>query len=147
MNLLLESGKSLLEGSKNNLSLLSNASAFLKAYIPDLNWAGFYLYEQDKLILGPFQGLPACVEIEVGKGVCGTSFEQKRVLNVKDVHQFDGHIACDSNSNSELVVPLYKNGKPIGVLDIDSPLFNRFDSDLEAFFVAFAKVVIDLYEI
>ncbi|PKK86921.1 MAG: histidine kinase, partial [Tenericutes bacterium HGW-Tenericutes-8] len=132
MNLLLESGKSLLEGSKNNLSLLSNASAFLKAYIPDLNWAGFYLYEQEMLILGPFQGLPACVEIEVGKGVCGTSFKLNKVLNVKDVHQFDGHIACDSNSNSELVVPLFKNGTPIGVLDTDSPLFDRFDQDLEA---------------
>lgn len=147
MNLLLESGKSLLEGSKNNLSLLSNASAFIKAYIGDLNWAGFYLLEDNKLILGPFQGLPACVEIDLGKGVCGTAYQRNEVLNVPDVHQFDGHIACDSNSNSELVIPLFKNGIGIGVLDIDSPLFNRFDEKTQTFFIEFAKIVVDLYEI
>lgn len=147
MNLLLESGKALLSETKNNVSLLSNASAFIKAYIPDLNWAGFYLYEQEMLILGPFQGLPACVEIEVGKGVCGTAFKLNQVLNIKDVHTFEGHIACDANSNSELVVPLFKNGVPIGVLDIDSPLFDRFDPALESFFIELSKVIIDLYEI
>jgi GAF domain-containing protein len=147
MNLLLESGKSLLEGSKNNLSLLSNASAFIKAYIEDLNWAGFYLLEDNKLILGPFQGLPACVEIDLGKGVCGTAYQRNEILNVPDVHQFDGHIACDSNSNSELVIPLFKNGIGIGVLDIDSPLFNRFDEKTQTFFIEFAKIVVDLYEI
>jgi len=147
MKLLLESGKSLLEGSKNNLSLLANASAFIKAYISDLNWAGFYLIENETLLLGPFQGLPACVEIGIGKGVCGTSFQKNEVLNVKDVHQFDGHIACDSNSNSELVIPLYKNGIGFGVLDIDSPVFNRFNEELEAFFIELAKVIVDLYEI
>lgn len=147
MNLLLESGKSLLEGSKNNLSLLSNASAFIKAYIEDLNWAGFYLLEDNKLILGPFQGLPACVEIDLGKGVCGTAYQRNEVLNVPDVHQFDGHIACDSNSNSELVIPLFKKGFGIGVLDIDSPLFNRFDEKTQTFFIEFAKIVVDLYEI
>lgn len=145
MHSLLQSGKALLESSSNNISLLANASAFIKAYIPDLNWAGFYLYEQERLILGPFQGLPACVDIAVGKGVCGTAFEKNVTLNVKDVHQFDGHIACDSNSNSELVVPLFKGTKPIGVMDIDSPSFNRFDKTLEDFLVSFAKIVIDLY--
>lgn len=147
MDLLLKSGKSLLEGSKNNISLMANASAFIKAYIENLNWAGFYLFEQNKLILGPFQGLPACVEIELGKGVCGTAFKLNKTLNVPDVHQFDGHIACDSNSNSELVIPLYKNGKPIGVLDIDAPVFNRFDDTLVQFFESFAEIVVSLYEI
>jgi GAF domain-containing protein len=147
MELLLQSAEALLKETKNNVSLLSNASAFIKAYVPDLNWAGFYLYEQNKLILGPFQGLPACVEIDLGKGVCGTSYQRKEILNVPDVHQFDGHIACDSNSNSELVIPLFKNGKGIGVMDIDSPLFNRFDLDLQSFFEKLSDVIIDLYEI
>jgi GAF domain-containing protein len=147
MELLLQSAEALLKETKNNVSLLSNASAFIKAYVPDLNWAGFYLFEQNKLILGPFQGLPACVEIDLGKGVCGTSYQRKEILNVPDVHQFDGHIACDSNSNSELVIPLFKNGKGIGVMDIDSPLFNRFDLDLQRFFERLSDVIIDLYEI
>lgn len=147
MELLLESAKALLQETKNNVSLLSNASAFIKAYIPDLNWAGFYLFENNELILGPFQGLPACVEIAVGKGVCGTSLQKKEILNVPDVHLFEGHIACDANSNSELVIPLFKNGKTIGVMDIDSPLFNRFDKPLQDFFEALAQVIIDLYEI
>lgn len=147
MELLLQSAEALLKETKNNVSLLSNASAFIKAYVPDLNWAGFYLYEQNKLILGPFQGLPACVEIDLGKGVCGTSYEKKEILNVPDVHDFDGHIACDSNSNSELVIPLFKHGKGIGVMDIDSPVFNRFDSDLQRFFEKLSEIIIDLYEI
>lgn len=147
MELLLQSAEALLKETKNNVSLLSNASAFIKAYIPDLNWSGFYLFEQNKLILGPFQGLPACVEIELGKGVCGTSLAKKEILNVPDVHQFDGHIACDSNSNSELVIPLFKNGKAIGVMDIDSPLFNRFDAELQTFFEQLSAIIIDLYEI
>lgn len=147
MDLLLQSAEALLKETKNNVSLLSNASAFIKAYIPDLNWAGFYLYEQEQLILGPFQGLPACVEIQVGKGVCGTALAKKTVLNVPDVHQFDGHIACDANSNSELVIPLFKNNQTIGVLDIDSPVFNRFDVELQRFFEKLSTIIIDLYEI
>lgn len=147
MELLLQSAEALLKETKNNVSLLSNASAFIKAYIPDLNWSGFYLFEQNKLILGPFQGLPACVEIELGKGVCGTSLAKKEILNIPDVHQFEGHIACDSNSNSELVIPLFKNGKAIGVMDIDSPLFNRFDAELQTFFEQLSAIIIDLYEI
>ncbi len=147
MELLLQSAEAFLKETKNNVSLLSNASAFIKAYIPDLNWAGFYLFEQNKLILGPFQGLPACVEIDLGRGVCGTSLQQKTILNVPDVHQFEGHIACDSNSNSELVIPLFKNGQAIGVMDIDSPLFNRFDEALQSFFEKLSEIIIDLYEI
>ena len=147
MDLLLQSAEALLKETKNNVSLLSNASAFIKAYVPDLNWAGFYLFEQNKLILGPFQGLPACVEIELGKGVCGTSLERKEILNVPDVHLFEGHIACDSNSNSELVIPLFKNGHPIGVMDIDSPRYNRFDLELQRFFEKLSDLIVDLYEI
>ncbi|CCV66388.1 MAG: GAF domain-containing protein [Paracholeplasma sp.] len=145
--LLLESAAGLFEESENNISLLSNASAFVKAYVEDLNWAGFYLFENNHLILGPFQGLPACVKIEVGKGVCGTSFKEEKTLNVADVHQFDGHIACDSNSNSELVIPLIKNGVKIGVFDIDSPIHNRFDLETEQFLTEISKLILKYYQI
>ncbi len=105
---------------------LSNISALLWDRLPDLNWAGFYIMENGILVLGPFQGKPACVEIEPGKGVCGTAVLEDRTQLVPDVHQFSGHIACDSASNSEIVVPLHKDGKVWGVLDIDSPLYSRF---------------------
>lgn len=146
-DLLLESANQLFKESENNISLLSNASAFVKAYVADLNWSGFYLFENNNLILGPFQGLPACVKIAVGSGVCGTSFEQSVVLNVNDVHQFDGHIACDSNSNSELVIPLIKNDIKIGVFDIDSPSFGRFDDATEHFLIEVSKLVLKYYDI
>lgn len=108
---------------------LANASALLYEKLPDLNWAGFYLLEGDKLILGPFQGKPACIEIPLGKGVCGTAAQDDSVLSVEDVHQFAGHIACDEASNSEIVLPLHKDGKVIGVLDLDSPLYGRFSNE------------------
>ena len=105
---------------------LANAAALLWYALPDINWAGFYMLENDKLILGPFQGKIACVEIPVGKGVCGTAVAENATQLIADVHAFPGHIACDSASNSEIVIPLRKNGSIIGVLDIDSPLLNRF---------------------
>ena len=105
---------------------LANASALLWQSIPDINWAGFYLLEGDMLVLGPFQGKTACTQIPVGKGVCGTAVAENTTLLVPDVHQFPGHIACDCASNSEIVIPLRKNGQIIGVLDIDSPSYNRF---------------------
>lgn len=145
--LLLESAVGLFEESENNISLLSNASAFVKAYVPNLNWAGFYLFENNHLILGPFQGLPACVKIEVGKGVCGSAFKDEKIYNVKDVHQFEGHIACDANSNSELVIPLIKNGVKIGVFDIDSPVFDRFDQETESFLTSIANLILKYYQI
>lgn len=111
------------------LANLSNASALLWLLIDDINWAGFYLYKKGKLILGPFQGKPACVNIEIGKGVCGTAAETRTTQLVKNVHDFPGHIACDCASNSEIVVPIIKNDQLIGVLDIDSPILNRFDED------------------
>ena len=106
---------------------LSNVSALLNMELTDINWVGFYLLKDDKLILGPFQGKPACVTIPVGKGVCGTAVSTDSLQLVKDVHEFPGHIACDSTSNSEIVLPLHdKSGKVVAVLDIDSPTLGRF---------------------
>ena len=110
----------------HQIANLANASALLYDTLSDLNWAGFYLMEDGRLVLGPFQGKVACVEIEVGKGVCGTAVEQNATMLVEDVHQFPGHIACDGASNSEIVVPIRKDGRVIGVLDIDCPKFSRF---------------------
>lgn len=109
------------------LANLSNASALLWLLLDDINWAGFYLYKKEELVLGPFQGKPACTHIRLGKGVCGTAAETRETQLVKDVHEFPGHIACDSASNSEIVVPIIKNDRLIGVLDIDSPTLNTFD--------------------
>ena len=119
--------------STNNIvSMLSNASALLNDYLDDINWLGFYLIEKDNLILGPFQGKVACTLIPIGKGVCGTSYEKKMLLNIKNVHDFPGHIACDSRSNSELVVPLTYENKCYGVLDIDSTSLSRFTYEDES---------------
>lgn len=119
----------LLEGESNNVANLSNASALLNQFFDRINWVGFYLMENGELVLGPFQGLPACVRIPVGRGVCGTTVTNKETIIVPDVHAFPGHIACDAASQSEIVVPLIQNGEVIGVLDIDSPEKNRFDEN------------------
>ena len=108
---------------------LANASAFIMDTYIDLNWAGFYLLHDDTLILGPFQGKPACIRIELGKGVCGQAAKLDKTLNISNVHEFTGHIACDSASNSEIVIPIHCNNKVIGVLDMDSPIFSRFSSE------------------
>lgn len=108
---------------------LANLSALIWQTLDDINWAGFYLREGDKLILGPFQGNVACVEIALGKGVCGTAAQQDATRLVPDVHRFKGHIACDSASRSEIVVPLHRDGKVVGVLDIDSPTLSRFTQE------------------
>ena len=108
------------------VSAMANAASLLWEALPDINWAGFYLLKDDVLYLGPFHGKTACVMIPVGRGVCGTAAQEKRTVLVEDVHQFPGHIACDSASNSEIVVPIFKNGEIYGVLDIDSPYFARF---------------------
>jgi GAF domain-containing protein len=119
--------EALLEESDDAISTLANASAFLGALLKDVNWVGFYLLKEGELRLGPFQGKPACTRIAVGKGVCGTAVAQNRTQLVEDVHAFEGHIACDGASNSELVCVLRgASGEPLGVLDIDSPLFARF---------------------
>lgn len=106
---------------------LSNSAALLYQHLPDINWVGFYLKKGESLILGPFCGKPACMEIKLGQGVCGTSAIQRQTILVQDVHQFEGHIACDSASQSEIVIPIIQNGRLIGVLDVDSPLLSRFD--------------------
>ena len=117
------------EGVPYPTANLANASALLWQHLENINWAGFYIMEQGALVLGPFQGKPACIRIPVGKGVCGTAVAEDRTQLVADVHQFPGHIACDGASNSEIVVPIHKDGQVWGVLDIDSPLFGRFTTD------------------
>lgn len=117
----------LLEEEPYLLPNLSNASALLGTALKDINWAGFYLIHNNELLLGPFQGKPACIHIPIGKGVCGTAVSQNKTQLVSDVHEFPGHIACDSASRSEIVVPLRSQGQLLGVLDIDSPILSRFD--------------------
>ena len=124
--LLLEQLKSLIENERNVIANLANASALLHLSLEEINWAGFYLAEGEELILGPFQGKPACIRIPFGKGVCGTAAQTDTVQRIDNVHLFAGHIACDGASNAEIVIPLHKNGKVVGVLDIDSPVFHRF---------------------
>ena len=137
--------EALSESSKNYIPLLANASALIFDSMEDLNWAGFYLVRNDALLLGPFQGKTACVNIEKGKGVCGTAFEKDETQLVKNVHEFPGHIACDSASNSEIVIPIHKDEKVTAVLDIDSPSLNRFDENdregLESFVKTLESVI------
>ena len=132
----------LIDGIPHKTANLANASALLYHALDDLNWAGFYLMENGKLVLNAFQGKPACIEISVGKGVCGTAVAAKETQRVENVHLFPGHIACDSASNSEIVVPLFgKNGEVVGVLDIDSPMFARFDENDQAGLENFARII------
>lgn len=121
--------EALMSGESNLIANLANLSALLFNNLPDVNWAGFYLYDGNELVLGPFQGQPACIRIPMNKGVCGTAAFRGKTLVVEDVHAFDGHIACDAASNSEIVVPIFANDELIGVLDIDSPSLSRFDGD------------------
>ena len=148
--------KGLFEDCSHVIANLSNASALLNQAMKEINWVGFYLMKQfgddlgvednsdepgEQLILGPFQGKPACVEIKVGRGVCGTAVEKDEIQLVKNVHEFPGHIACDSASNSEIVLPIHKNGKVWGVLDIDSPLIGRFDEQDREGLIEVVKVI------
>lgn len=110
------------------LAGISNAAALLYLLLPNINWAGFYLYKGGELVLGPFQGKPACVRIALGQGVCGTAAKTRKIQVIEDVNQFSGHIACDASSQSEIVLPIIKNDRLIGVLDIDSPFKARFDN-------------------
>src|SRR5271165_4365921 len=120
---------SLFAGERNGLANAANMSALLCQVLPDLNWAGFYFLQGGELVLGPFQGKVACVRIALGSGVCGTAAARRETLVVPDVHEFPGHIACDAASRSEIVVPLIKRGRLLGVLDIDSPQVARFDAE------------------
>jgi GAF domain-containing protein len=119
----------LLAGEHDFVANAANCAALLYHSLLDVNWAGLYLYKKGELVLGPFQGNPACVRIAMGKGVCGTAAELRQTVVVENVHEFPGHIACDSTSNSEIVVPLIKDKRLIGILDVDSPLFARFDEE------------------
>ncbi len=120
---------------------LSNAAAILWEELDDINWAGFYIVRDEKLVLGPFQGKVACIHIALGKGVCGTAWEKDETLVVPDVHEFKGHIACDSASRSEIVVPIHHDGKVVAVLDIDSPSPSRFSSEDKTGLEEFAGVI------
>lgn len=135
--------RGLLDGERDLIANTANLAALIWQIVPDLNWAGFYFMKGGELVLGPFQGKPACVRIAVGKGVCGTAVARRETMLVADVHAFPGHIACDSASNSELVVPLIKAGEVKGVLDLDSPKFARFDAEdrraFEALVAAFVE--------
>lgn len=133
--------KALVGGVPHRVANLANAAALLYHTLDGLNWAGFYLLEGNTLVLGPFQGKPACIEIPVGRGVCGTAVAEGKTQLVRDVHQFPGHIACDIASNSEIVVPIRAGGKIVGVLDIDSPLLGRFTQEDQAGLEAFARVL------
>ncbi|MDA2380538.1 GAF domain-containing protein [Bacillus cereus] len=132
----------LLTGESNVVANLSNASALLNQFLDRVNWVGFYVTEGNQLVLGPFQGMPACVRIPFGRGVCGVAAETKTTQLVADVHQFPGHIACDSASNSEIVVPIVKEGAVIGVLDIDSPEKNRFDEVDQRYLEQFVETLL-----
>ena len=131
----------LISGVPHKIANLANAASLLYNSMEDINWAGFYLMEKGILVLGPFMGKPACIEIPVGKGVCGTAVAEGKTQLVYDVHEFPGHIACDSASNSEIVIPLRKDREIVGVLDIDSPSIGRFTEDDKVGLEEFAKII------
>ena len=128
-------------GVPHHIANLANAAALLYHTLDDLNWAGFYLLEGDTLVLGPFQGRPACIEIASGRGVCGAAVAEDQTQLVRDVHRFPGHIACDSASNSELVVPIHAGGQVVGVLDLDSPIIGRFTEEDSVGLEAFVRIL------
>ena len=131
----------LVDGVPHPIANLANAAALLWQELEDLNWAGFYLSEGDRLVLGPFQGKPACIEIPYGKGVCGTAAEKQEAVVVEDVHEFPGHIACDEASRSEIVIPMTRNGVVFAVLDLDSPTAGRFTQADRAGLEVFVRVL------
>ncbi|AWV08530.1 GAF domain-containing protein [Marilutibacter maris] len=144
---LADQARGLLHGEHDRIANAANLAALVFNSLPDLNWVGFYFFDGNELVVGPFQGLPACVRIAVGKGVCGTAAQTGQTQRVDDVDAFPGHIACDAASRSELVVPLFaRNGDLLGVLDIDSPLRGRFEADDQAGIEALARLYTDALE-
>lgn len=139
--LLVQQLQAITDNVPHKIANLANTSALLWEALDDLNWVGFYLLEGDTLILGPFQGKVACIEIPMGRGVCGTAAARGETVRVEDVHAFPGHIACDSASNSEIVIPLFRDGEVVGVLDIDSPILARFTPDDQIGLEAVARVI------
>jgi len=142
--LLVEQMRALLHGERDRIANAANFAALVYDAVPDLNWAGFYFHDGRELVVGPFQGKPACVRIALGKGVCGTAAATRETQLVRDVHEFPGHIACDAASNSEIVVPLVaRDGTLVGVWDVDSPSIARFDAEDQAGMEALARVFLD----
>ena len=139
--LLIQQLQAITDNVPHKIANLANTSALLWEALDNLNWVGFYLREGDTLILGPFQGKVACIEIPMGRGVCGTAAARGETVRVEDVHAFPGHIACDSASNSEIVIPLFRNGEVVGVLDIDSPILARFTPEDQIGLEAVARVI------
>lgn len=131
------------EDENNPIALMSNISSFIMATIRDLNWSGFYIVGDENLILGPFQGLPACTRLNFDSGVCAKAYKDKKITNIKDVNKFDGHVVCDNNSASELVVPIFNNGKVVAVIDMDSPLLSRFTKIEEKGFEEISNILKD----
>jgi len=141
--LLLEQARALIDGERDAIANAANLSALVYHTLPDLNWVGFYFFDGKELVVGPFQGLPACVRIALDKGVCGAAARSGVTQRVDDVHAFPGHIACDAASRSELVVPLFKDGRLLGVFDLDSPEPARFDADDQTALEAVAQLYLD----
>ena len=142
---LIEKAEYYIDEDLNTISVLANLSSYLYYNIESLNWVGFYLFKDNELHLGPFQGKPAVVNIELGSGVCGVSASKRETIIVKDVHEFNGHIACDMDSNSEIVIPLIsKSGELFGVLDMDSPELDRFDNELKEALEIIGHLLVDI---
>lgn len=139
--LLIQQVKAIIEDETDLIANLSNISSVIKMNMEDINWVGFYLYKDNHLVLGPFQGNVACTRLYPGKGVCSKAIETNTTQNIPNVHNFEGHVACDSASNSELVIPLYMDNKPFGVLDIDSPLLNRFNQQDQETFETIGRIL------
>lgn len=145
--LILKQFESLIQDESNWIANLSNGSALLNEVLGEINWVGFYLWDasDQELVLGPFQGKVACIRIEAGKGVCGTAYGKQETIVVPDVNQFPGHIVCDAASQSEIVVPLLRNGKALGVLDVDAPIKNRFSEEDQEFLEGFVDILMNHY--
>lgn len=131
----------LLEGTNDDIAILSNSVSLIKYFLKDVSWVGFYLFKKNQLILGPFQGFPACTNIEIGSGVCGSSFEEDKTMLVRDVNAHPNHIACDSNTQSEIVIPIHKNNTLFGVLDLDSFKLGRFTKTDQTYLENIVKII------
>ncbi|ALN56075.1 GAF domain protein [Lysobacter enzymogenes] len=140
---MVEQARALLDGERDRIANAANLSALVNQALPQLNWVGFYFFDGTELVVGPFQGLPACVRIPLDKGVCGAAATRRQTQRVADVHAFPGHIACDAASRSEVVVPLTRGAELIGVFDLDSPIPDRFDADDQAGLEALAQVYVE----
>ncbi|MBM7838432.1 GAF domain-containing protein [Alkalihalobacillus xiaoxiensis] len=139
--MLIKQAVALLEDEPDGLANYANASSLLSQFLSEVNWVGFYFFKNGELVLGPFQGLPACTRIPLGKGVCGTAVLENKTMRIADVHAFPGHIACDAASNSEIVIPVRKEDDVIAVLDIDSPVKNRFSNEDQFYLEEFVQTI------